>query len=245
METYYAVVCEDHERSLQFISHELRHAFEEQKIPMHIEQYSSPQKLYQKSAEGQRGKYDVLFLDIDMPGISGIELCKKMQELGNDSLVIFISNKDELVFQTFTVKPFRFVRKSHFKAELPILIEDIKRELINKSEDSIIIQEKHSERIYRFRLQDVVYIEALSKDCCVVTKHHKTMITARISDLEKQLNPHGFVRCHRSYLVNCRNIFSICKNEVHLENGQCIPVSRSKAECVRQKFFSYINGGAQ
>lgn len=241
MEYYQAAVCEDHPGTLGVICQQLEEAFRERKLPVALDARTDPRALLKAVAEGR--KYDLLFLDIDMPGLNGIELCRRLRADGSQALVTFISGKEELVFQTFEVQPFRFVRKSHFMEELPQLADDICRELRGRVETSVIVAEQHSQRIFTFGVQSLIYIEAFAKTCRFVTVSGETVLNAKLMALEEQLAPHGFVRCHRSYLVNCRYIFSIQKDSVTLDDHTVLPVSRGRAVPLREVFFAYLNGG--
>ena len=242
MECWQAAVCEDNLGALGLIREQLEGAFHDQKLPIVLDAYSDPRMLL-KAVEGRR-RYDLFFLDIDMPGLNGIELCRRLRAEGSRALVVFISGKEELVFQTFEVQPFRFVRKDYFREELPQLARDISRELRGRTESSLVVAEPHSKRLYTFETRSLLYIEALAKDCRFVTTAGETILTARLMELEERLRPHGFARCHRSYLVNCQYIFSIQKDTVTLDDRTVLPVSRGRAGELRESFFSYVNGGS-
>ena len=119
LECWQAAACEDNLGALGLIRERLEGAFHDQKLPIVVDAYSDPRMLLKAVGDGRR--YDLFFLDIDMPGLNGIELCRRLRADGSRALVVFISGKEELVFQTFEVQPFRFVRKNHFQEELPQL----------------------------------------------------------------------------------------------------------------------------
>mgnify|MGYP002508143145 FL=1 len=242
LECWQAAACEDNLGALDLIREQLEGAFHAQKLPIVLDAYSDPRMLLKAVGDGRR--YDLFFLDIDMPGLNGIELCRRLRADGSRALVVFISGKEELVFQTFEVRPFRFVRKNHFKEELPQLARDISQELRGRTERSIVVAEPHSKRLYTFETRSLLYVEALAKDCRFVTAAGETILTARLMELEERLRPHGFVRCHRSYLVNCQYIFSIQKDTVTLDDRTELPVSRGRAGELREAFFAYVNGGS-
>ena len=71
----------------------------------------------------------VLLADIEMPGTNGIEVCRRLWQNSENPVMIFLSSKESLVFDTFEVQPFRFIRKSFFDASLPRLVQDIQKHL--------------------------------------------------------------------------------------------------------------------
>lgn len=243
MELYHAALCEDERGSLEFIRTHLAAELERCRFPAAFDSYTSSVELLKAVEQG--AKYDLLFLDIDMPRLDGISLCRKFREAQIDALVVFISNKEELVFQTFEVRPFRFMRKNHFLEELPTLARDIRREFLNRSEEVLPIQENSSNKVYSFHAGQILYVEALLKECRFVLPNSEQRVHCQLGALEKQLAEHGFIRCHRSYLVNYRWIYLIEKEDILLEDRRQIPLSRSRAAEVRRLFLQYLGGGGQ
>lgn len=136
------------------------------------------------------------------------------------------------------------MRKNHFQEELPQLARDVSQELRGRTESSIVVAEPHSKRLYTFETRSLLYMEALAKDCRFVTAAGGTILTARLMELEERLRPHGFVRCHRSYLVNCQYIFSLDDRTVLPVYRRILSPSRGRAEELRESFFAYVNGGS-
>ena len=177
-----------------------------------------------------------------MPGLNGIELCRTLRGRFPESLVIFISNREEMVFQTFEVRPFRFLRKQHFMDELPELASALARELRSREDAEICVQALHSSDMYVWKVNRIICIEALGKSCCVRTDSGEDTLQYRFMDLESLLVPYGFLKPHRSFLVNYRYISRIEKSEILLSNGFRVPLSRAKAEEIRTAFVRLVNG---
>ena len=183
--------------------------------------------------------YDVIFLDIEMPEINGIDVCKKIREFSSDSLVVFISNKEELVFQTFEVQPFRFIRKEAFENTVTSLVSSIIGKWKQNKGTLLQLQETGSNDIYSFSIQHILYIEAQRKDCLIVTTEGTCTFRCKLMELEEKLTAFRFIKIHRSYLVNYMHIFRIGKSSVILTDGSELPISRGKTEEVKQLFLQY------
>lgn len=237
MHHYRIAVCEDETGILTYISQKVEQSFTQKGTAVQVDAYGNSQTLL--AAITENNAYDIYYLDIDMPSLNGIELCRKIRLRYPAALVLFVSNKEELVFQTFAVQPFRFLRKSHFDEELPQATKDVLCALSERRDAVVRIRELHSSAVYSFSLKQLYYIESLGKMCRFVTPAGETMIQSCLQVMEDQLNPMGFVRCHRSYMVNCRHVFSIQKNFVVLDNKQSIPLSRSRVELVRTAFLHF------
>ena len=242
MNRYHAAVCEDSPRTLNVIHEQLLKAFHDQYFEIDFDCYTEPETLLEACRSGNT--YHILFLDIDMPGINGIELCRRIKSVNSDVLTIFISGKEKMVFQTFQVRPFRFIRKSHFTLELPALVNDIIHEMKMQEGTSLSIEELYSGNIYSLNTNQIIYIEALVKDCRIVLSNQDIQIHYKLKDFEVLLKQYGFLRPHRSFLVNYKYIFSIQKTGLILDNGQRIPLSRNRMETVKEEFITLNYGGA-
>lgn len=183
--------------------------------------------------------YDIIFLDIEMPNIDGISVCRKIRQLSKDALVIFISNKEELVFQTFEVQPFRFIRKSELKELCSSLVDSIINELKRRSPQTFTIIENNGGDVLSFDARNIIYVEAQRKECKIVTTNGDSTVKMKLMDLEEKLESFHFVRIHRSFLVNMDYIFRITKNSIILTSGEELPISRGSSDTLKQLFINY------
>ncbi len=242
MNTYRAAICEDSPRTLDVIHEQLSEEFSRRDFNIVFDCYTEPKALLDVCHAS--GKYQILFLDIDMPEINGIELCRRIRNDYPEVITVFISGKEKMVFQTFEVRPFRFIRKSHFTEELPALVNDIIHEMRMQEGTSVSVEERYSGNIYSLNTNQIIYIESLVKNCRIVLTTQKLLIQYRIKDFEALLKQYGFLRPHRSFLVNYRYIFSIQKNTLILDNKETIPLSRNRITTIKEEFITLNYGGA-
>ena len=231
---FQAAIVDDEAEILSYLKNTLIDSFNNRHVAIEFDSFSSGENFLQTFNENYH--YDVIFLDIEMPGIDGIQVCRHIRAQAPDSLVIFISNKEELVFQTFEVQPFRFIRKSEYQKLLPALVDAISQKLEEQTKHLIFITEPGSGDIFSFDIRNIFYVEAQRKNCLIVTTVGNSIVQCKISDMEEYLVPHGFIKIHRSYLVNCRYIFYIGKSSLQLTSGQELPISRGKVDEVKEGF---------
>lgn len=234
---YRAAIVEDEARFSQYFRDTMSDAFRREGVAVSIETFGSGPdflEMYERHYH-----YDLIFLDIEMPGMDGIQVCRRIRTLAPDALVVFISQKDSLVFQTFEVQPFRFIRKSQYEEQLPALVKDCIAQLHRAAHCVLTLEEHSSGDIYSFDVHTILYIEAQRKDCRVVTSDSETLVRCKLADIEAMLAPHAFLKPHRSYLVNCEAIRYIGKNHLCLSNGAEIPISRGRENEIKQKFLAY------
>ena len=238
MEKVKAAICEDDAKVLSYLSRHLVDALKKRGIEMLLSPFSTGEDLL--CALGNGETFQIYFMDIEMPGMNGIDLCQRFAFDDPQPLIIFISNKESLVFQSFEVRPFRFIRKSHFMEELDGMAADVKRELTRRRGSLVSIRDQNSTNVFSFDVNTLVYVEVLRKYCTVHTITEDVMIKCRLSDFEEALEGHGFLRPHRSYLVNYRFIFRIGKEEITLDNQTKLPLSRRKIQELKSRYLALL-----
>ena len=182
-------------------------------------------------------QFDVILLDIEMPGCSGIDLASKIHEQKGGSgkpYIIFVTNRDGLVFDALKQQPFSFVRKSH--------LDDLKPcfdRLITLCESDIYYPIKSGRDIERVALKDIFYLEK-QKNYVIYHTARGTISERTTLDKKTDLLRNGFLRTHIGYLVNIRCIEVIRTGEISLSDGTIIPLSRKYSEAVRKQFFEWM-----
>lgn len=236
---FLAAICEDEKDIASYIEKTLANEFGKYNIQIEFDIFNNGNKLLEMIDEHYH--YDMVFMDIEMPEIDGISICRQIRKANEDSLVVFISNKDELVFSTFEVQPFRFVRKSHYDNILPDLVTALLTELERRNPTNIQIVEPRSKDIFSFDINKIKYVEAQGKNCVIHSTTNSTDIKISLSEIEALLDKYEFIKPHRSYLVNYKFIASIKKANIELAGGELIPISRNRIDAVKHEFIMYTN----
>lgn len=227
--------CDDDKTSLNVIAGAVISILQQQEIPVQAEKYASPLELLDCC---QRMQLDLVFLDIEMPGLDGIELGQKLRELTAATEIIYVSHREDCVFNALQVHPFGFVRKSHFLKD----IEDVMHSYLTlqekrRTEKNVVVQTQSG--YLRVPVSKVLYFEGggTYQHMFVEGRSEPVRITSRMQKLEEELEPHGFLRVHKGYLVNFSAIDRLGGDEVLLTNGVRIPIGRSKAREVKEKYL--------
>lgn len=181
---------------------------------------------------------NLIFLDIDMPGMDGLEVARRVTKEKHRADIIFVTNRNELVFDAIAYQPFRFIRKEYFEKE----IEEAVLSAIDMIRDRLVCCEMNvNKEKVQIEINEVLYIESHGH---YVTIHREggreDTIRAKISDFAERLEQYGFARTHVGYLVNIRNIYSITMKEIILDDQTEIPISRKYVEHVRKMHAMYI-----
>lgn len=185
-------------------------------------------------------KIDVLFCDIEMPSINGIELCKKIPAK-NRPTIIFLSNREDLVFDALKVRPFDFIRKKNFLTDVHNIIGSYLNSISQRSKRSIIVKSSNGNSL-SIEIENIMYIDSDLKfqRLHFVDGAEEIQILMTMSKLEELLNDYGFIRCHKSYIVNYRYIYSILEDTILLKNGTQIYLSKRKGRQIKDKYLELI-----
>lgn len=180
-------------------------------------------------------KYDIILLDIKMTNSNGVESAKLLREYGVNSLIVFVTSSAEYVFSGYEVKAFRYILKTELVNAFDKIFGDCIREL-KKDETSIYTVKKGSE-LTTLRLDDIYYFESDKRLLIIRTRHGEVSQYEKLDAAEKILREKDFVRIHQSFLVNAKKIKSLGTGEVTLENGDTLPVSKSRKKSVSEAYL--------
>lgn len=178
---------------------------------------------------------DILFLDIDMPGLSGIEFRKKALEI---PVCIFITAHPEHAVESFEietldfiVKPLKLDRFAQTVSRIEEFMEvKLKASLFEASigGDTIYIKEGHEQT--KVKLHEILYLEALKDYTLIITNKKRHCVLSSIGNLLKEDHFQSFIRIHRSFAVQKQFIQKVNSSEIILNNDISIPVGRSYKE---------------
>lgn len=236
---FQAAICEDERDIARYIEKTLVEKFKQRHMDVAFDVFDNGNKLCSMIEDHYH--YDVIFMDIEMPEIDGISICKKIREITKDILIVFISNKEDLVFSSFEVQPFRFIRKSHYDSLLDSLVNDLADELSKRTSSIIQIEEPGSKDLFSFDVSQISHVEAQGKNCIIYCGGKESTLKIKLMELENLLSEYDFIKPHRSYLVNCKYISIIKKAEIELTDGNLIPISRGNVDSIKQQYLQYTN----
>lgn len=180
----------------------------------------------------EKEKIEVLFLDIDMPGINGLELRKKLMSV---PVCVYITSHQEYAVESFELetldyilKPLQLERFAHTVKRIEEFM-DIKQKatLYDLSFGNDIIYIKEGYEQIKVKLLDVLYLEALKDYTLVVTPQKRHCVLSSIGNLLKETHFQSFIRVHRSYAVQKNYIQKIGSQNITLTNAALIPIGYS------------------
>lgn len=186
--------------------------------------------------------YDVMFIYLDRNDRTFLDYARELSTRYPEICIVLFSDEDSYVWESFKMNAVYYVRKCFFEKEIK---EILKRcyIIISRRHREFILLQSGKDKI-QFNLNDIVYIEANVNNTYVVCENHITNIKMSFSDLEKLLLKRGFLKIHRSYIVNYRHIYKLSGNVLVTDIGKTLPISKYRKNEVWEEYsnlFACIN----
>ena len=221
-------ICDDEKHMSEHIRSMVSDFFRKKNREFSLRMFSSGEELL-----NYNGQIDILFLDIQMKGMDGIETARKLRDSKFRGFLIFITVLKEMVFQSFEVQAYDYLVKPVEEKQFEKTMERLYTSMQNASEDSLLVQKGYEGRI--IREEEIVFCEIIDRKIYLNLASGEVVdYYERIENLETKLGSH-FFRCHRSYLINLKHLKGYKNGTACMDNGKEVPVSR-----LRSKEFSSV-----
>lgn len=191
-------------------------------------------------AEIERGShYDILFLDILMPGENGIDTAAEIRSYDEDIKIIFLTSSSEFAVQSYTVNAFYYQLKPICAEDFFRLMDNILAQCAREQSDSLLLQCKSG--IHRIRPAQLEFCEVMHRTLFLhLTDGEILEITSTLEELAKRLSVYGcFFRPHRSYLVNLEYVQQLNSRCITMTSQTEIPIPHGKYNSIKDIFLEY------
>ncbi len=198
-----------------------------------VAQFSSGKELLEYGSA-----IDILFLDIQMDGIDGMETARKLRRRNFNGILVFITVLAEMVFQSFEVQAYDYLVKPVEEKRFEKTMERIMFAIQDTGKANLLVQNGHETIIIPFK--DIIYCEVIDRKVYLhMSSSEVISYYERIGNLEAELDSR-FFRCHRSYLVNMQYLKSYRKETAFMADGSSIPVSRLRGREFSNVILNYM-----
>lgn len=168
--------------------------------------------------------FDIVLLDIEMPGTDGLNTAAELYKRNRKTLLLFITSHREYLTKGYEFRAFRYVLKSEPDEFVRQNIQDAIEEYRNYD---FYITVNYKGMVAKVLSTQIIYIESFGHTVTIHTENKDYIGQNKFKDICNLLAQHGFVQCHKSYMVNMRCIESIEKNScINITNGTKIPIGR-------------------
>lgn len=229
-------ICDDEKYDLEKIEHLLKQELQKHNISVYeIDTYLSSNEFLQNNEKIMQ--YDVIFLDINMPQMNGINVAEKIRNVRDDVLIIFITAFIDYALEGYRLEAIRFLIKDMLEAMMPECVQTIIKKLnlqSRKLEYSFI---EGKREIY---VDSIMYIESRMHKLFFFlkgTREKSYSIYEKLDNMETYLLSYGFLRIHKSYLINTKYIKKIANYKVEMDYGIVLPIPREKYQRVKEQYY--------
>lgn len=238
--TYYIAICDDDPAYIQYAKDLfLRKKVTEENLIFY--EYFSGEELLE---DLDHHKYDLLLLDIQLPGMDGNATAKIFREKFPDALLIFCSGIYLPTTESFESTPYRYLLKSYPEERMETELEQIYQKM-RTTKPTPLLFGKRNHKHYRIPLSQVQYIEIAKRGSIIHTFESGEKFSyfsgMKVTDHYLNFCDFGFAYAHNSYIVHFNAISTVTANELELVSGEKLSISRSQSKNFRQKFAAYLS----
>lgn len=227
-------VCDDNMKYSQQTEQYIRDIISDRRS-LNIDIFNSGDKLLEAC---KLKSYDIAFLDIEMPGIKGLDVAKKLREKDNNIIIAFLTNYSEFATKGYEVSAFRYILKEEPESIIRRQMISIINEY-NRKQKSLVVMIKGEKSI--INIDSITYAEVIKRVIVIHTVTGKSYeFYAPLNELLEKLEGYGYVKTHQSFIVNMSYIESILCNTIELKTGESIPLSRTFKRQVETSYINYV-----
>ena len=228
-------ICDDEEFYRDKIQEFLKDYLMIHKLDYVIDLYLSGKLFLEKQENLVR--YDVVFMDINMDQMDGIQTAMQIRKYHSDTYIVFVTAFINYVLEGYKVNAIRYIMKDTLKTAIPECMDAVLNKMQLRQVEFSFIEGK--KKLYT---DNILYVES-SKHKSIFfyleTKLIQYHIYEKLDHIEEILAPYGFLRIHKSFLVNMKHISKINNYTVFLDTGEELPVPKLKFREVKEEFVAY------
>ena len=222
-------LCDDEEKILEEVASFIKEQFPES----NVRTFSSGESFISSTHE----RPDVLLLDIDMPGMSGMEVASHLTGEKARTLIVFVTAHDELVYDSFKYHPFAFVRKKFLLEELRNVLKDCEKEIDGRKRRFVF---QSASKTINIAESDILYFESQANYLALYTKGGDYRLRSTMANIENELQGSDFLRIHKGFLVNLEHIKILKSDALELDSGAKLPIGKSYSESAKESILRYM-----
>lgn len=224
-------ICDDDEKYAEQTAERIAGLSITHNLDLDTEVYKSGGALLGAAESGRY--FDIIFLDIMLGGENGIDLAKELRELLPETLFVFLTGYIDFAVRGYEARAFRYLLKGSSKTE----IEKTLLDAVNEVNKAPYFSFSYKQELFRVRKNNILYMESDKRLVIIHTVDREYRFYGRLDDAEELS---GFIRIHRSFLVNPQRLVSLTNEAAVLSDGTQLSVSSSYAKSAKKQFMLCI-----
>lgn len=184
--------------------------------------------------------YDIVFMDIDMPGMNGIDTARALRKMDSNVVLIFVTNMAQYAISGYEVDALDFILKPVNKYSFAVKVNRAIARTTKRTDE--YVQIKTDGGFHRVRITAIKYLEVAGHYVIYHTANGDYSEYGTLKEAESKINRPHFVRCNRSFLVNLRHVSSVCKDSVFIDGDELL-ISRPQRKAFLAALSEFMGGG--
>lgn len=226
-------ICDDNQQYINVLE---QYIINKKDIKAECDAFYSGEQLIDAYRRGN-GNYDVIFLDMEMGKVNGIETANAIREQDKHVIIVFVSSHTKYMQACFECLPFRFLVKPVSESEFDKVFCDIKLCLSGSRSTFVFTENRNKVRLF---CEDIIYFECRAHYIYIHTKNNIHKILRTMSELMDNIDGDTFCQVHKSFAINLNFIKEIRESEIYLyETDEIIPVSRTYKKLLCEAFINF------
>lgn len=226
------VICDDEKKICDLIKNKIENYYACQNTDFQIQVFYSGEEVLKENLY----TIDVLFLDLDMPGKNGMEVAKLIREQNKKMLIVFMTAYSEFVFESFKVDAFRYLVKPVKDQELRETLDALEGKFKEKQD---VLTFQFQNEIFHIKYSDIIYIEGMRDKIWIYCKDQTYRWRGTMKYLTDLLENKHFFQVHRSYIINMEKIRKYNSQQITLEGGYEVPISKYRLNEFKEEYIAF------
>lgn len=235
---YRIAVCDDDKGFLSQFSNQLRDVCLNIGQPVSLDLYESAEALL-----ASEKPFDVLFLDIQMGAVSGLDAARQLRERHQNFCLVFLTSMVQYAVDGYDFHAFAFLTKPVSTERLTEKMVQIIAYVQSKKEEPLLL--RSGPNLISLSSDGIQYIEVMNHTTRIILSSDQVTCSIPLERLLQQLPSHKFFRCHKSYVVNFRAVRVLGQSDLLMENGDTVPVSKHRRSAMLTAFARFAGGVTQ
>ena len=228
-------VCEDNAADAEIICGYIREHFDKNGFIGDIHTFSSGEELLGAFSPGS---FDAVFMDVYMPGMTGIETAKEMRARDACFALVYITITDDYARQAYSLRACAYVSKPVRPEEIETAFDLCQSVFLKNARYIEVVSERKAVKIPFVR---ILYIEVYNRDVLFHTTGGVIPAVMSLDEVERQCS-NIFLRCHRSYIVNMNQIDTFDERDIRMKNGDVVPMRQRRRQDLRDTYGDFLTG---
>ncbi|WP_390527110.1 LytR/AlgR family response regulator transcription factor [[Clostridium] hylemonae] len=233
-------VCEDNTKDRQKLCRQLKKALERREVEAGLEEFATAEELLHAA---RKTYYSIFFLDILLPGMTGMDAALKLRRQGNYAPMVFTTVTNDFLAQSYSVWAAHYLVKPIEDKDVDEALDRSFQALKGEEKTLEIMVSRHSEYV---PYSDIYYISGNNRNCLIHTRTGNYNPYCSVQQMDEELEDSRFLHVHRSHVINLDHVVAVLRDRVAMRDDALLPIRRGTAAEVRRAWenrrFEVVSG---